>query len=125
MDKFARYYAYFLLFVTAVPALMRLMVPGRVAVLTSERMANPKTRARYRWIGIASVVLSTGAAVAYFIFWRHQVWLGLAAVVGLLSGAEMMGNTSDPAPASLTRQNILFGVLYAAAAVATYFLLLR
>ena len=53
------------------------------------------------------------------------VWLALAAAVGLISGAEMVGNTRHPEPSSLQRQNIAFGVLYAGAAVATYVFLLR
>ena len=60
-----------------------------------------------------------------FFVWRHQPWLGLAAAIGLLSGAEMVGNTSSPEPSSLKVQNILFGVLYAVAAVATWLVLLR
>jgi hypothetical protein len=88
-------------------------------------MASVKTRTRYKWIGIASVVASVGAAVAFLVFWKQQAWLGLAGLVGLISGAEMVGNTNSPDPASLTRQNIIFGVLYAAAAIATFFLLLR
>ena len=125
MDKYARLYAYFLLFVTAVPALLRLLINRRVALLTSERMAKPSSRKRYRFIGILSIVMSIMAAAVYLSIWRSHVWLALAAAVGLISGAEMVGNTRHPEPSSLQRQNIAFGVLYAGAAVATYVFLLR
>jgi hypothetical protein len=125
LARFERYYAWFLLFVTVLPAAMRLTMPARVALLTSQRMANAKTRSRYFKIGVASVLASLAAAIAYFFVWRHQPWLGLAAAIGLLSGAEMVGNTSSPEPSRLKVQNILFGVLYAVAAVATWLVLLR
>jgi len=104
---------------------MRLLQNKRVALITSARLANPATRNRYRVIGIASIVVSIAAAIVYYMFWRQQAWLGLAAAIGVLSGAEMIGNTSSPEASSLERQNILLGILYAAAAVATYVALLR
>ena len=125
MDKFARFYAYFLFFVTAVPAVLRLLINRRVAMLTGERMSNPSSRKRYRFIGILSVVMSIVAAAVYVVIWKSHVWLALAAAVGLISGAEMVGNTRYPEPSSLQRQNIAFGFLYAGAALATYLLLLR
>jgi len=64
------------------------------------------------------------AAVLYAILWRNQAWLLLAAAIGLLSGAEMVGNTRWFETSSLKSQNIVFGVLYAVAAVATWLVLL-
>ena len=104
---------------------MRLAMPERVAILTSERMAAPRTRSRYFKIGLVSAVISIVAAILYAIFWRHQAWLVLAAAIGLLSGVEMVGNTRAFSPSSLKSQNLVFGVLYAVAAVATWLVLLR
>ena len=67
MARFERYYAWFLLFVTVLPAAMRLTMPARVALLTSQRMVNAKTRSRYFKIGVASVLASLAAAAAYFL----------------------------------------------------------
>ncbi|HEV2117528.1 MAG TPA: hypothetical protein VGR48_15960 [Terriglobales bacterium] len=125
MARFERYYAYFLLFVTVLPALMRLAMPQRVAVLTSERMAAPRRRSRYFKIGLASAVISVLVAILYAILWRQQAWLVLAAAIGLLSGMEMVGNTRRFDTSSLKSQNIVFGLLYAVAAVATWLVLLR
>ena len=125
MARFEHYYAYFLLFVTVLPAVMRLAMPERVAVLTSERMATPRTRSRYFIIGLVSAAVSVVAAILYAILWRNQAWLVLAAAIGLLSGAEMVGNTKYFETSSLKSQNIVFGVLYAVAAVATWLVLLR
>lgn len=104
---------------------MRLAMPQRVAVLTSERMAAPQRRSRYFKIGLVSAAISVVAAVLYAIMWRQQAWLVLAAAIGLLSGVEMVGNTKRFDISSLRSQNILFGALYAVAAVATWLVLLR
>jgi phosphatidylserine synthase len=125
LARFERYYAYFLLFVTVLPAVMRLAMPERLAVLTGQRMALPQTRSRYYMIGLVSAVVSVAAGVLYFIVWRQQAWLVLAAAIGLLSGVEMVGNTRWFETPSLKSQNLVFGVLYAVAAVATWLVLLR
>ena len=125
MARFERYYAYFLLFVTVLPAVMRLAMPERVAVLTSERMSTPRTRSRYFVIGLVSAAVSVVAAILYAILWRNQAWLVLAAAIGLLSGVEMVGNTKWFETSSLKSQNIVFGLLYAVAALATWLVLLR
>lgn len=104
---------------------MRLAMPERVAVLTGERMATPKSRSRYFKIGLASAATSVVVAVLYAILWRNQAWLAVAAAIGLLSGVEMVGNTRSFETSSLKSQNIVFGLLYAAAAVATWLVLLR
>ena len=125
MAKFEHYYAYFLLFVTALPAVMRLGMPERVAVLTGERMATPKSRSRYFIIGLVSAATSVIVAVLYAVLWRKQAWLAVAGGIGVLSGVEMVGNTRSFETSSLKSQNIVFGLLYAAAAVATWLVLLR
>ncbi len=125
MARFEHYYAYFLLFVSVLPAIMRLAMPKRVAELTSERMAAPRSRARYFKIGLVSAGISILAAILYAVLWRREAWLALAAAIGLVSGVEMVGNTKSFETSSLKLQNILFGLLYAAAAVATWLVLLR
>ena len=125
MARFEHYYAYFLLFVTVLPAVMRLAMPQRVAALTSERLAVPQRRSRYFKIGLVSAVISVAAAILYAVLWRQQAWLVLAAAIGLVSGVEMVGNTRRFQTSSLKFQNIVFGLLYAAAALATWLVLLR
>lgn len=125
MDKFSRYYAYFLLFATIVPAVMRLFQNKSLAEITNERMQKEKSRTRYRWMGWISILISVGMFVAYFAVWRHTRWLVLAAVIGIVSGAEMIGNANSPEKPSLERQNVMFGVVYVFVAIATYFFLLR
>ena len=105
---------------------MRLLAPGRLAVLTMDRLNDgERRRARYRLIGLISVCGSVVAAFLYFLVWKRQPWLGLAAVVGLLSGFEMVANAATKQIASLKSQNVIFGVCYAASAVVTWYVLLR
>ncbi len=124
MDKFGRYYVWFLLFVSAAPAVLRLVQTRQVAELVSERMLDEKRRARSRkmgwWSAIGSFVL-----VPVYIFYSHQAWLVMAFVVGVLTGVEMIENARRPEPAMLVRQNRIFGWLYAATAAGIVVWLVR
>lgn len=124
MDKFGRYYSWFLLAATALPALVRLAQPRQFAALTSERIADDRKRARHRLWGWISLLGSALLMPVYF-FYSHQRWLLVAFLIGVLTGVEMIRNSAAPEPESLTRQNRLFGVGYAACALLTYFFLIR
>ncbi len=124
MDKFSRYYAWFLLVATALPAIVRLASPRQLALVTSERIANEKRRTRYQWLAWISVVGSV-ALIPVYLFYSHRRWLIVACIIGVLTGVEMLGNTARPEEQSLTRQNRIFGVAYAIAAVFTYFFAIR
>ncbi len=124
MDKFSRYYAWFLLVATALPAIVRLASPRQLALVTSERIANEKRRTRYRWLAWISIVGSV-ALIPVYLFYSHRRWLIVAFIIGVLTGVEMLGNTARPEEQSLTRQNRIFGVAYAIAAVFTYFFAIR
>ncbi len=124
MDKFGRYYAWFLLFVTAVPAALRLLQTRPVAELVSERMQNLKRRSRSRMAGMGSVAGSFVLLPVYFL-WSRQAWLIIAFVVGVVTGVEMIGNAARPDTSSLIAQNRIFGWLYAATAAGILVWLIR
>jgi hypothetical protein len=124
LDKFARYYAWFLLIATALPAAVRLTQAGKLAHLTSQRIAGSRGRARHRMWGWISLVGSFILLPAYF-FYSRQRWMIVALFIGVLTGAEMIGNANAPEEENLARQNRYFGVGYAIAAVATWFFLIR
>jgi hypothetical protein len=124
LDKFARYYSWFLLVATALPALVRLAQPARFAQLTSERIADERRRARHRLWGWVSLIGSWVLIPVYF-FYSRQRWMLVAFCIGILTGIEMIGNARSPEESSLARQNRYFGVAYAIAAAATWFFLLR
>ncbi len=124
MDKFSRYYSWFLLVATALPALVRLGSAGSLAHLTSEKIADQRKRARHLMWGWISLVGSFILIPAY-LFYSQQRWMIVAFFIGILTGIEMIGNAKSPQEDSLTRQNRYFGVAYAVAAAATWFFLLR
>ncbi len=124
MDKFGRYYAWFLLFVTAVPALLRLLQTRPVAELVSERMQDQKRRSRSRVVGWWSVAGSL-ILLPVYVFYSHRAWILLALIVGVLTGAEMVGNSRQPDAESLVRQNRIFGLMYALTAAGILVWLIR
>jgi hypothetical protein len=123
LDKLARYYAWFLLVTTVLPAVLRLTLPDRVADISRMRFKKPNGQKRYRFLGAAVAVGSLLMLPMYFLFYPDQRWILFAVAVGILSGGEMFVNASWPE--SLVPQNRGFGVLYAVAAVAVYWFLLR
>ena len=124
MDKFGRYYSWFLLVATALPAVVRLVQPARFAELTSERIATEQRRARHRMWGWVSLIGSWVLIPVYF-FYSRQPWMLVAFAIGILTGIEMIGNARSPEEDSLARQNRYFGVAYALAAAATWFFLIH
>ena len=124
MDKFVRYYSWFLLVASALPALVRLAQPRQLAAVTSERIADSRKRSRHRWLGWISVVGSAALVPVYF-FYSQQRWLLVAFIIGMLTGVEMIGNSARPQQESLARQNRWFGLGYAGCALLTYFVLIR
>ncbi len=124
MDKFGRYYSWFLLVATALPALVRLARPRQFAELTSEKIIVEPKRSRHRLWGWISLV-GSAVLVPVYLFYSHRRWLLVAFAIGVLTGVEMIRNSASPQTESLTRQNRLFGVAYAACALLTYFFLIR
>ena len=124
MDKFARWYAWFLLVATALPAIVRLASPRQLAFVTSQRLTTDQKRSRHRLLGWISM-LGSLVLVPIYIFYSRQRWLVIAFFIGVLTGVEMLRNSASPAEESLVRQNRLFGVVYAVCAVATYLFLIR
>jgi hypothetical protein len=124
LDKFARYYSWFLLVATALPAAVRLGQAQKFARLTSEKIADQGQRARHRMWGWISLLGSFFLIPVYFIYSRQR-WMIVAFFIGIITGIEMIGNAQSPAAESLARQNRYFGIAYAAAAAATWFFLIR
>ncbi len=124
MDRFGRYYVWFLLFISAAPAVLRLAQTRQVAALVSERLQDAKRRSRTRTMGLWSAIGSFMLLPVYIFFYR-EAWLVMAFVVGVLTGVEMVGNARRPEPESLVRQNRLFGWLYATTAVGIVVWLVR
>jgi hypothetical protein len=124
LDKFGRFYAYFLLITSGLAALMRLATARRLAEMNGIKLQLEKRRTRARWIGIA-VVLGSLALIPLYIWFKRQAWIPLAAGVGTLSGAEHISNAASPLEPSLLRQNRIYGALYVVATILVYVFAMR
>jgi hypothetical protein len=124
LDKALRIYAWFLLVVTALPAVARLARPRELARIVLMRYQNPKRRKRARVGGIAYLVLSLFAIPFLLVAKMHQErWLVMAVLVGMLSALEFLFNSRVFDGEALARQNRLFGGVYASMAIAIALLL--
>jgi hypothetical protein len=124
LDRFGRYYAWFLLITSGLAALMRLAAAKRMAEMNSYKLQAPNRRKRARWVGIA-IMIGSLALIPLYIWFKHQAWIPLASGVGVLSGAEFFSNASSPDPTSLVRQNRIYGALYVVATILVYTLTMR
>jgi len=124
LDKALRIYAWFLLIVTALPAVARIAKPNELARITMMRYQNPKRRKRARIGGIIYLGLSV-IAIPFVLSARiHQErWLIMAVLVGMVSALEFVLNSRLFSEELLARQNRLFGGVFAAMAIATLLLL--
>ena len=124
MDKALRIYAWFLLVVTALPALARLARPRELARIVMSRYGNPKRRKRAAIGGALYLALSI-LAVPFILLshYQQQRWLVMAVVVGMVSALEFVMNSRVFDEEALARQNRMFGGAYAALAIATILLL--
>lgn len=124
MDKALRIYAWFLLVVTALPAVARLLRPVELARIVLTRYQNPKRRKRARIGGIAYLIISIFIIPFLIVSKMHQErWLIMAVLVGMVSAVEFLMNSRVFKEDELARQNRLFGGAYAAMAIATLLLL--
>ncbi len=124
MEKALRIYAWFLLIVTALPAAARLAKPRELARIVLVRYQDPKRRKRARVGGIAYLITSLFIIPYLLVAKMHQErWLVMAALVGVVSAVEFLMNSRVFEEETLTRQNRLFGGVYASMAIATALLL--
>lgn len=123
MDKFGRYYAWFLLIATGLPALVRLAAPAQFAVMTAQRLNDARKQRRYRILGWISFAGSF-VLVPVYLFYSQQRWLVVAFLIGIITGVEMIVNARYPEQERLASQSRWFGVVYVLCAVFTYFYVL-
>ncbi len=125
MDNWFRIYAWFLLAVTALPAVARLARPRELAQIMLARYQNPKRRKRARIGGVLYLALALLAVPFLWLSPLHQQrWLIMALLVGAVSAIEFILNGRVFAEEELARQNRYFGGVYAAIAIAVALLLL-
>jgi hypothetical protein len=124
LNNALRIYAWFLLIVTALPALARLARPRELARIVLVRYQKPERRKRALIGGLIYLGLSV-IAIGFVLFqhMRQERWLIMAVLVGMVSALEFILNSRAFDEETLTRQNRMFGGAYAAMAIATLLLL--
>jgi hypothetical protein len=124
LDKALRIYAWFLLIVTALPAVARIARPLELARIVLVRYQNPKRRKRARIGGVIYLALSI-LAIPYLLTAKihEERWLVMAVLVGMISALEFVINSRVFDEETLSRQNRVFGGVYASMAIATALLL--
>jgi len=124
LNNALRIYAWFLLIVTALPAVARLLRPRELARITLMRYQDAKRRKRARIGGLIYLGLSL-FAIPFLLRaeMRQQRWLIMAVLVGAISALEFLLSSRHSDEETLTRQNRLFGGIFAAVAIAVALLL--
>jgi len=125
LEKALRIYAWFLLIVTALPAIARLARPLDLARILLLRYQDPKRRKRARIGG--AIYLGLALAASPFLLRSRlpqERWLVMALLVGAVSALEFLLNSRVFNEEALARQNRYFGGVYAAVAIAVALLLL-
>jgi hypothetical protein len=124
LDNALRIYAIFLLVVTALPAVARLARPRELARVLMVRYENPKRRKRARIGGLIYLGLCL-FAIPFLLRTevRRERWLVMAVLVGAISALEFLLNSRLFSEDELTRQNRVFGGVYASMAIAVALLL--
>ena len=125
MDKALRIYAWFLLVVTALPAIARLARPRDLASILLLRYQDPKRRKRARIGG--AIYLGLALLATPFLLRSpspQEHWLVMALLVGAVSALEFVMNSRLFNEEALTRENRYFGGVYAAIAIAVALLLI-
>jgi len=125
LGNWFRIYAWFLLTVTALPAIARLARPRELAQIMLVRYQNPKRRKRARIGGLVYLGLALLATPFLLRSPMHQQrWLVMALLVGAVSALEFLMNSRVFSENVLARQNRYFGGVYASIAIAVALLLL-
>ena len=123
LGRYERIYAWLLLVVTVLPALARVLKPLDLAQITWKRYEKSANRRRFLWMGPAYMVVALGLLPMYYLFWRQQRWVLLAFVYSVVSAGEFILNARAESVEKITRENKIFGGLYAMIAIATWLLL--
>ncbi len=124
MDKTLRIYAWFLLIVTALPAIARLAKPRELARIVLLRYQDPKRRKRSRITGFIYLGLALiGVPFVLRAEARQAHWLIILLLLIMLSAFESLFNSRALNEETLARQNRIFGGVYASIAIATALLL--
>jgi hypothetical protein len=120
-----RYYIWFVVVVTGLAGLPRLLLARRFAEL---QLAKLQQKSKIVTARTMSLVFLSGALLltaAYFTPWGHQVWPLIGVIFSLLSALEFFLESLVPTLDNLVFQKRLMGILYLGLSVGSFFMLSR
>ena len=121
----ARYYIWFVVVVSGVAGLPRILLARRFAELQLAKLQQKSKAASARTMGIGFLCGTLLLAAAYFTPWGHQIWLIIAVIFSLLSGIEFFLESLVPTLDNMVFQKRLIGILYLGLSVGSFFMLPR
>ena len=108
----ARYYIWFIVVVSAVAGLPRVLLARRFAELQLARLQQKTKSTTARTMSIVFLFGALLLAAAYFTVWGHQIWLVIGVIFSLLSAAENFLESLVPTLDNMVFQKRLMGILY-------------
>lgn len=124
MAKFGHIYIWFVIFVSGIAGLPRLLLSRRFAELQQAKLSKKGSIARSRVMSLVVFVVVLIFAGMY-TRWRNEAWIAIAIVFSLLSSAEFFFQAQFPNVESLVFQNRLLGILYLGLCAASFVMLSR
>jgi hypothetical protein len=109
---------------TGLPALFRLAIPTRYAELQAEKLRTPRQQRNHKILGWIAL-LGSPLIFVYALFGHLRTWMWLAAIVGVISGADSLTAGWFLRRNRFVTHTVIFGAIGAVAAVLIYFYFLR
>jgi hypothetical protein len=108
----ARYYIWFIVVVSAVAGLPRVLLARRFAELQLARLQQKTKSTTARSMSIVFFLGALLLAAAYFSPWGHQNWLVVGVIFSLLCAIENFLESLVPTMENMVFQKRLMGILY-------------
>jgi hypothetical protein len=113
-----------MLVATGLPAFFRLAIPRRYAELQAEKLRSERSQRNHRILGWITL-LGSPLILLYGVFGHLRIWMWLAALVGVISGADSLTAGWFLRRNRFATHTFIFGAIGAATAILIYFLFLR
>lgn len=124
MGSGERIYVWLVLVATGLPAFFRLTIPRRYAELQAEKLRSERAQRNHRILGWITL-LGSPLILLYGVFGHLRIWMWLAAVVGVISGADSLSAGWALRRDRFATHTFIFGAIGAVTAILIYFFFLR
>jgi hypothetical protein len=119
-----RIYVWLVLVAVGLPAFFRVVIPKRYAELQAEKLRSERAQRNHRilgWITLAGSPL----ILLYGVFGHLRIWMWLAAIVGVISGADSLTAIWALRHEKFVAHTAVFGAFGAVTAALIWWVFLR